>query len=125
MVACVRAPLEEGQVTTPLRRQMIELCRVGGALSTLDLDLGTSASLRSGKKSCRLDILSLGLVPWDKLPIRPTLVPDDQGRIVGSHSRNEAFMALFSLRDVSHSFGGPRVLDHVDWQVERGERVCL
>src|SRR5947209_9598264 len=34
-------------------------------------------------------------------------------------------MALFSLRDVSLAFGGPRLLDHVDWQVERGERVCL
>ncbi len=34
-------------------------------------------------------------------------------------------MALLSLRDVSLAFGGPRLLDHVDWQVERGERVCL
>src|SRR3954454_16736149 len=36
-----------------------------------------------------------------------------------------SFMALLSLRDVSLSFGGPRLLDHVDWQIERGERVCL
>src|SRR5690349_21886653 len=35
------------------------------------------------------------------------------------------FMALLSLRDVCLAFGGPRLLDHVDWQVERGERVCL
>src|SRR5690242_18534708 len=34
-------------------------------------------------------------------------------------------MALLSLRGVSLAFGGPRLLDHVDWQVERGERVCL
>src|SRR4029078_6167586 len=34
-------------------------------------------------------------------------------------------MALLSLRDVSLSFGGPRLLDRVDLQVERGERVCL
>ena len=34
-------------------------------------------------------------------------------------------MALLSLRDVSLAFGGPRLLDHVDWQIERGERVCL
>jgi ATP-binding cassette subfamily F protein uup len=34
-------------------------------------------------------------------------------------------MALLSLRGVSLSYGGPRLLDHVDWQVERGERVCL
>ncbi len=34
-------------------------------------------------------------------------------------------MALLSLRGVSLSFGGPRLLDGVDWQVERGERVCL
>ncbi len=34
-------------------------------------------------------------------------------------------MALVTLRDVSLAFGGPRLLDHVDWQIERGERVCL
>jgi ATP-binding cassette subfamily F protein uup len=34
-------------------------------------------------------------------------------------------MALLSLRDVGLAFGGPRLLDHVDWQIERGERVCL
>ena len=34
-------------------------------------------------------------------------------------------MALLSLRDVSLAFSGPRLLDHVDWSIERGERVCL
>ncbi len=34
-------------------------------------------------------------------------------------------MALFSLLDVSHAFGGPPVLDHVNLQVDPGERVCL
>jgi ABC transport system ATP-binding/permease protein len=34
-------------------------------------------------------------------------------------------MALLSLRDVSLAFGGPRLLDRVHWQIERGERVCL
>jgi ABC transport system ATP-binding/permease protein len=34
-------------------------------------------------------------------------------------------MALLSFRDVVLSFGGPRVLDGVDLQIERGERVCL
>ncbi|MHB1557578.1 MAG: ATP-binding cassette domain-containing protein [Isosphaeraceae bacterium] len=34
-------------------------------------------------------------------------------------------MALLSLRDVSLAFGGPRLLDHVDWQIERGDRICL
>jgi ATP-binding cassette subfamily F protein uup len=34
-------------------------------------------------------------------------------------------MALFSLLDVSHAFGGPPVLDHVNFQVNAGERVCL
>src|SRR3954462_14085326 len=34
-------------------------------------------------------------------------------------------MGLVSLSDASLAFGGPRLLDHVDWQVERGERVCL
>src|SRR5258705_9751765 len=34
-------------------------------------------------------------------------------------------MALLSLRDVSLAFGGPRLVDGVDLQIERGERVCL
>ena len=34
-------------------------------------------------------------------------------------------MALLSLRNVSVSYGGPMLLDGVDFQVERGERVCL
>jgi len=34
-------------------------------------------------------------------------------------------MALVSMRAVSLAFGGPSVLDRVDWQVERGERVGL
>lgn len=34
-------------------------------------------------------------------------------------------MALLSLTGVSLAFGGPRLLDGVDFRVERGERVCL
>jgi ABC transport system ATP-binding/permease protein len=34
-------------------------------------------------------------------------------------------MVLLSLRDVSLAFGGPRLLDQVALQIERGERVCL
>ena len=34
-------------------------------------------------------------------------------------------MALLSLRDVSHGFGGPKLLDGVNLAIERGERVCL
>ena len=34
-------------------------------------------------------------------------------------------MALISMRDVSVGFGGPLLLDHVNLQIERGERVCL
>lgn len=34
-------------------------------------------------------------------------------------------MALLSLRDVVLSFGGPKLLDGVNLQIERGERVCL
>jgi len=34
-------------------------------------------------------------------------------------------MALFSLRDISVAFGGPRLLDEVSLQIERGERLCL
>ncbi len=34
-------------------------------------------------------------------------------------------MALLSLRNISLSFGGPRLLDQVELQIEPGERVCL
>jgi ATPase components of ABC transporters with duplicated ATPase domains len=34
-------------------------------------------------------------------------------------------MALFSLLDLSHAFGGAPILDHVNFQVDPGERVCL
>jgi len=34
-------------------------------------------------------------------------------------------MALLSLRSVSLSFGGPRLLDQVELQIEPGERLCL
>ena len=34
-------------------------------------------------------------------------------------------MALLNLRNVSLSFGGPRLLDGVDLRVDRGERICL
>ena len=34
-------------------------------------------------------------------------------------------MALLSLRNVSLAFGGPKLLDQVDLQIEPGERVCL
>ena len=35
------------------------------------------------------------------------------------------FMALLGLQDVSIAFGGPPVLDHAAFSIERGERVCL
>ena len=34
-------------------------------------------------------------------------------------------MALLDLKRVSHAFGGPLVLDGVDFRVEKGERICL
>lgn len=34
-------------------------------------------------------------------------------------------MALVSLLDVSLSFGGAPLLDRVNLQIDRGERVCL
>ena len=34
-------------------------------------------------------------------------------------------MAVVSLQDVSVSFGGPPVLEHVDLQVDKGERIGL
>jgi ATP-binding cassette subfamily F protein uup len=34
-------------------------------------------------------------------------------------------MALLGMQDVSIAFGGPPVLDHASFSIERGERVCL
>ncbi len=34
-------------------------------------------------------------------------------------------MALLSLKQLTVSFGGPNLLDKVDFQLDRGERVCL
>lgn len=34
-------------------------------------------------------------------------------------------MALLGMRDVSIAFGGPRILDHASFSIDRGERVCL
>src|SRR5713226_5275465 len=34
-------------------------------------------------------------------------------------------MALVSTRNVSMCFGGPLLLDGVNLQIERGERICL
>ena len=34
-------------------------------------------------------------------------------------------MAILTLREVSLGFGGPPLVDHVDWTVDRGERICL
>ena len=34
-------------------------------------------------------------------------------------------MALLGMQEVSIAFGGPPVLDHASFQIERGERVCL
>ncbi len=34
-------------------------------------------------------------------------------------------MALLGLQDVTLAFGGPPVLDHASFAIERGERVCL
>jgi ABC transport system ATP-binding/permease protein len=34
-------------------------------------------------------------------------------------------MALLGMRDVSVAFGGPPVLDHASFSIDRGERVCL
>ena len=34
-------------------------------------------------------------------------------------------MALLGMQDVGIAFGGPAVLDHSRFAIERGERVCL
>ncbi len=34
-------------------------------------------------------------------------------------------MALLGMQDVSVAFGGPTILDHASFSIERGERVCL
>src|SRR5690349_1661408 len=42
-----------------------------------------------------------------------------------SRRRIEGTMPLLSLRGVCLAFGGPRLLDQADLQIEPGERVCL
>jgi ABC transport system ATP-binding/permease protein len=37
----------------------------------------------------------------------------------------EAFMALISIQDVSYGFGGAPILEGVNLQIEKGERLCL
>lgn len=34
-------------------------------------------------------------------------------------------MALLGMQEVGIAFGGPLVLDHARFAIERGERVCL
>ncbi|MBI5587384.1 MAG: ATP-binding cassette domain-containing protein, partial [Deltaproteobacteria bacterium] len=34
-------------------------------------------------------------------------------------------MALINLRGVRLAFGGPLILDNIDLQIEKNERVCL
>jgi len=34
-------------------------------------------------------------------------------------------MALLGIQDVSIGYGGPPLLEHMDFQIERGERICL
>jgi len=34
-------------------------------------------------------------------------------------------MALLTLRNIQLGFGGPALLDHVEFSIERGERICL
>ncbi|MGH7087275.1 MAG: ATP-binding cassette domain-containing protein, partial [Stellaceae bacterium] len=34
-------------------------------------------------------------------------------------------MAILILREVSLDFGGPPLVDRVDWTVDRGERICM
>ncbi len=34
-------------------------------------------------------------------------------------------MALVTLRGINVGFGGPALLEHIDLQIEQGERVCL
>ena len=34
-------------------------------------------------------------------------------------------MALFGLQDVNTGYGGPPLLEHMDFQIERGDHICL
>ncbi|MHC4257757.1 MAG: ATP-binding cassette domain-containing protein [Planctomycetota bacterium] len=34
-------------------------------------------------------------------------------------------MALFGLQDVNAGYGGPPLLEHMDFQIERGDHICL
>ncbi len=46
-------------------------------------------------------------------------------RRVGRGSRWSVSMALLSLQDITLSFGGPTVLENLNFQIDSGERVCL
>ena len=34
-------------------------------------------------------------------------------------------MTLITLKHISHGYGGPALLDRLDFSIERGERICL
>ena len=60
----------------------------------------------------------------DQTTFRYTM-PVGDGGVAGPFEAGGDRMALVSMRGVSLAFGGPKLLDGVDWQVERGERVGL
>jgi ATP-binding cassette subfamily F protein uup len=37
----------------------------------------------------------------------------------------ESHMTLIALKSISHTFGGPKLLDEADFSIARGDRVCL
>ncbi len=53
-----------------------------------------------------------------KGPLHPALRP-------GNQKDESVHMALMGLQDVRMAFGGPLLLDGVNLQLEKGERVCL
>ena len=68
----------------------------------------------------RLEVRAPDLLPWRIAQTEPA----HPGFPAATRSR-AAFMALLSLRNVSLAFGGPRLLDQVELQIEPGERGLL
>ncbi len=56
----------------------------------------------------------------------PVIISPMAARVIYfAKKRNGSGMALIGMRDVCIGFGEPVLLDHVNFHIERGERVCL
>ena len=71
----------------------------------------------------RLDPVQVDLLTW--ADCRTTVPGCSRAFLPGPVPVLSELMALLSLRPIGLAFGGPRLLDGVDLQIEPGERLCL